>query len=168
MSWIYMNFYLQKKIVRFFRIVVKLIYLYISRTKQVNMYFVFTFKIYLVKASYMISCKIINKIAPGIPNIPTKIEVKKLRPIENPHAPPIKLIIYIKTPPKTEFKINLKILFNGKIKILPNKNRKTIQAKNVITLLPSICPPSLFLYFYVWNRTNILTLYMETNSALPK
>lgn len=42
---------------------------------------------------YIISCKIISKIAPGIPNMPTNIEVKKLIPIENPHAPPIKLII---------------------------------------------------------------------------
>ena len=47
---------------------------------------------------------------------------------------PIKLIMYIVTPPKMEFKTNLSTFFIGKIKILPNINKKHIHAKYVSIL----------------------------------
>lgn len=70
-----------------------------------------------------------NKIAPGTPNIPTKREVMILRPMWNPNTPPTKLMTNNRMPPKTEFNINFKIVLIGKIKILPNRNKKKIQAK---------------------------------------
>jgi len=63
-------------------------------------------------------------IAPGIPSIPTKIEVSKFNPIWKLKNEPIRLIININKPPKTEFIINLKIVFIGTINNLPNINKK--------------------------------------------
>ena len=86
---------------------------------------------------------IIITIAPGIPKTPTKIEVIKFNPIWKLKNDPIKLIINIIIPPKTEFIIILNIVFIGIINILPNINKKKIQAKYVIILLKSTfitCP----------------------------
>lgn len=84
----------------------------------------------------------INNIAPGIPNIPTNIEVKIFNPIWKLNIEPIKFIAYINIPPKIEFTINLHILFIGKINILPIKNIKNIQANIVIKLFVSkLYPP---------------------------
>ena len=77
-------------------------------------------------------------IAPGIPKMPTKIEVIKFNPIWKLKKEPIKLIINIVNPPRIEFKINLSIVFIGTINILPNINKKKIQAIYVIILLKSI------------------------------
>lgn len=75
-----------------------------------------------------------SKITPGIPKIPTKMEVPTFNPIWNEKAPPIKLIIKIRIPPKIEFAINLKIAFNGIENIFPTTHRPTIQPKIIITV----------------------------------
>ena len=54
-------------------------------------------------------------------------------PIWKLNPAPIKLIMYIVTPPKMEFKTNLSTFFIGKIKILPKINKKHIHAKYVRT-----------------------------------
>ena len=82
-------------------------------------------------------------IAPGIPKIPTKIEVIKFNPIWKLKNDPIRLIINIVNPPKIEFITNLNIVFIGMINILPNINKKKIQAIYVIIYLKSTfttCP----------------------------
>ena len=94
----------------------------------------------------------IKHTAPGNPNKPTTILVKIFNPIWKPKLAPIKLIIKMANPPKTELKTNFKIFFNGTIKILPKINKKQIQAKYVIRF-PSILPSSIFylkflLHFY--------------------
>lgn len=73
--------------------------------------------------------KRISSIAPGKPNIPTTIAVTIFRPIWNPHIPPIKFIINISIPPKTEFSISLNKAFSGTAKILPIINNNNIHAK---------------------------------------
>lgn len=78
---------------------------------------------------------IIKHTTPGNPNNPIIILVKKFNPIWNPNVPPIKLMIYITTPPKIEFITNFRILVSGTIKILPNIKIKQIQAKYVIILI---------------------------------
>ena len=69
--------------------------------------------------------------------MPTNIEVIKFNPIWKLKKDPIKLIINIVNPPRTEFKTNLSIVFIGTINIFPNMNKKKIQAIYVIILLKS-------------------------------
>ena len=83
---------------------------------------------------YNIKLIIIKHIAPGIPSIPTIIDVKKLSPMWNPHIPPIRLIANIINAPKIELKINLIIHLIGMIKIFPIINKKQIHAKKIIVL----------------------------------
>ena len=61
----------------------------------------------------------INIIAPGIPKIPTKIDVMILSPIVNHQIPPIKLIIKINNPPSTVFINNFNIFLIGNKNIFP-------------------------------------------------
>ena len=49
----------------------------------------------------------------------------------------------------TEFNINFKILFNGKIKIFPRIKRKKMQAKKVIAILKFMFMNHSFLYKYM-------------------
>lgn len=77
---------------------------------------------------------IIRQIAPGIPSIPTIIDVKKFKPMWKPHIPAIRLIANIINPPKIELKINFIINFKGTIKIFPIINKKQMQAKKIIVL----------------------------------
>ena len=55
----------------------------------------------------------------------------------NPKFAPIKFIINIHTPPRTELNISFNILFSGHKKIFPNINKTIIQVKIVITELKS-------------------------------
>ena len=80
----------------------------------------------------IVNFKIIRSIAPGIPSIPTNIDVKTFKPIWNENIPPTKFITNIIKPPNTEFKINLKILFNGIKNIFPIINKKIMHPKNTI------------------------------------
>ena len=75
---------------------------------------------------------IIKQIAPGIPSIPTIIAVKKLSPIWNPHAPPIKFISIIIKTPSMELNTNFIIHFIGTMNIFPIINKKHIHAKKII------------------------------------
>lgn len=92
---------------------------------------------FLTHIFHIINFNIINKTAPGIPNIPTKIDVIKFNPIWNPHKPPIRFIIYIISPPIIELPINLNILLNGSTKIFPNITKNNIQTIKVIITLKS-------------------------------
>lgn len=76
-------------------------------------------------------------IAPGIPRIPTKIEVTKFNPMWKLKNEPTRLIKNIINPPSTEFIINFHIVFIGIINSFPNINKKKIQAIYVIILLKS-------------------------------
>lgn len=67
-------------------------------------------------------------IAPGIPKSPIKIEVIKFKPIWNPKAFPIKLMMKMSTPPNIELMTNFSIVLIGTIKTFPNINKKIIQA----------------------------------------
>ena len=60
-----------------------------------------------------------NKIAPGIPNKPTNTAVIAFMPICNPHAVPIKFIMYNNIIPIIEFTSSFIINFIGTIKIFP-------------------------------------------------
>lgn len=109
---------------------------------------------------------IINKIAPGMPSIPINIEVKIFNPIWKLNIEPIKFIIYIKSPPKIEFNINLHILLIGKINILPIKNIKNIHANIAIKLFVSkLYPPRKFIFSipYAIPWTNITLSYFISN-----
>lgn len=55
----------------------------------------------------------INKIAPGIPKIPTVNAVPIFNPIWKEKALPIKLMIVINIPPKIEFSAIFPIIFKG-------------------------------------------------------
>ena len=57
--------------------------------------------------------------AHGIPNIPTKIAVPAFKPIWKFQMLPIKLMIKIRNPPKTELIASFPIAFSGIEKILP-------------------------------------------------
>lgn len=70
-----------------------------------------------------------NKIAPGSPNIPTKIAVIIFIPMWNWKLEPTILTSKIKTAPKIEFIINFIILISGTVKNLPNINKNIIHAK---------------------------------------
>ena len=72
-----------------------------------------------------------RKIAPGIPKIPTIIQVTKLMDICIPIISPIKFIAIISNPPKSELNINFKIHFIGIINILPIRNKRHTHAKKV-------------------------------------
>ena len=101
-------------------------------------------------------------IAPGIPKIPTKIEVIKFNPIWNSKKEPIKLIINIINPPSTEFITNLHIIFIGTINILPNINKKNIHAMYVIILLKSILNHSpIFILYLSFNNITINKFYAK-------
>ena len=78
--------------------------------------------------------------APGKPNNPTKILVKILSPIWNPHIPPTRFIKNIVTPPKTELITSFKIFFIGTINILPKINKKHMHAKYVIIFVSILIP----------------------------
>ena len=82
--------------------------------------------------------------------MPTKIEVIRFNPIWKLKKEPMKFIINIINPPNIEFIINLNIIFIGTINILPNINKKKIQATYVIILLKStfITCPFLILLLY--------------------
>ena len=87
--------------------------------------------------------------APGIPSIPTTIEVKIFNPIWKPKLAPTKLIIYIKTPPNIELNTNFKIFFIGNINILPIKNKKHIHATNVNIFVSKKSPQKLINYLLI-------------------
>lgn len=91
---------------------------------------------------------IINKIAPGIPNSPTKIDVNRFNPIWKSNIAPIQLIPYIINPPSIEFNISFNILLIGSINILPNINKKQIHAKYVINVLSKLNHLVLLLHLY--------------------
>lgn len=75
------------------------------------------------------NCKIVNKTAPGIPNILTNKMVIKFNPIWKLKDAPTRLMIYIKSAPNKEFAKSLIINFKGTIKILPNTNKIHIPDK---------------------------------------
>lgn len=75
------------------------------------------------------SLTIIIHIAPGSPSKPTKMLVIKLIPICKFILAPKRFINQITIPPSIEFKTSFKTFFIGTIKILPNINKKQIQAK---------------------------------------
>lgn len=77
-------------------------------------------------------------IAPGIPSIPTKMDVIILSPIWKLKNEPIRFIINIVIPPSIEFTTNFNIVFIGTINIFPNINKNIMQAIYVIILLNSI------------------------------
>ena len=79
-------------------------------------------------------------------------------PIWNPKFAPIKLIIYIHTPPSIELNINFNILLSGIINIFPNINKTIIQVKKVIIILKSKVN-HLFINFYDLLWTNITFIY---------
>ena len=83
------------------------------------------------KAFYNNKVITIKQIAPGIPRIPTIIDVIKLSPMWKPHIPPIKLIANMSMAPNIELKINLIIHLIGTIKILPIINKKHMHAKKI-------------------------------------
>ena len=86
---------------------------------------------------------------PGSPSNPTKILVKILRPIWNPHIPPTRFIKKIVTPPKIELITNFKIFFIGTIKTLPKINKKHMHAKYVIIFVSILIPlQTLFIHLY--------------------
>lgn len=89
--------------------------------------------------------------APGIPKIPTNMEVIIFKPIWKLKNPPIKLMIKIITPPIIELNINFKIVFNGTIKIFPIINKKNKHATKAIILFVSkstTCPYQIIWYFF--------------------
>ena len=83
------------------------------------------------------SVNIINKIAPGIPNIPTTNAVPIFKPIWKPKFAPIRFIKNIIIPPTIEFPINFNIPFNGQANILPNIKIDITHTANVIKILLS-------------------------------
>lgn len=93
------------------------------------------FKIFYV--IYINSLISTTNIAPGIPKIPTVIEVIIFNPIWKFKNPPIKLIIRIIIPPSIEFIINFNIVFSGTINTFPAINKKNRHATKAITLLYS-------------------------------
>ena len=103
-----------------------------------DMNFAFLCKNYTINFNRSIIFSTTSNAAPGTPNNPTIIAVKRFKPMWNPKFIPTRFIIYIRIPPKTEFITNFKILLSGMINILPNINKKIIHAKNVITVFKSI------------------------------
>lgn len=100
----------------------------------------------MVKAvfSYAIYINIANtasNIAPGIPNIPTTSAVTTFIPICNPHTVPTMLITYNNTAPKSEFIINLVIIFIGIINIFPTINIPIIHTTYTNNILTSMLSP---------------------------
>ena len=83
----------------------------------------------------------VSNIAPGIPNIPTTSAVTTFIPICNPHAVPTMLITYNNTAPKSEFIINLVIIFIGIINIFPTINIQIIHATYTNNILTSMLSP---------------------------
>lgn len=66
--------------------------------------------------------------------MPTKREVPTLSPIWNEKAPPIRLIIKMRSPPRMEFITNLKIAFNGIENIFPTIHKPIIHPIIIITV----------------------------------
>lgn len=94
--------------------------------------------------------------APGSPSNPTKILVKILSPMWNPHIPPTRFIKNIVSPPKMELIISFKIFFIGTINILPKINKKHMHAKYVIIFVSIFIPLyTLFINLYEFIWTNI-------------
>ena len=86
---------------------------------------------------------------PGNPSNPTKILVKILSPMWNPHIPPTRFIKKIVTPPKIELITNFKIFFIGTINTLPKINKKHMHAKYVIIFVSILIPlQTLFIHLY--------------------
>lgn len=75
-----------------------------------------------------------SRIAPGIPKIPTRIEVPTFNPMWNEKAPPIKFITKMRSPPKTEFTINLKIALRGIENSFPTIHKPMMQPIIIITV----------------------------------
>lgn len=79
--------------------------------------------------------------------MPTNIAVTIFKPIWKFHTAPIKFIININSPPKTEFIINLNNAFNGTENIFPiihktiihPKITKALEKSNFITIPLVIC-----------------------------
>ena len=69
------------------------------------------------------NCNIVNKTAPGIPNMLTNKMVKKFNPICKLKGAPIKFMIYIIKAPNKELIKSLIINFKGTIKILHKINK---------------------------------------------
>ena len=83
----------------------------------------------------------VSNIAPGIPNVPTTSDVITFIPICNPHTVPTMLITYNNTAPKSEFIINLIIIFIGIINIFPTINIPIIHATYTNNILTSMLSP---------------------------
>ena len=79
---------------------------------------------------------------------------------------PIIFIINIKIPPKIEFKINLKIFFNGTIKIFPKINRKIIQDKKASILLMSKYITSGKVYDITWTNITVSCCFLYARNFL--
>ena len=97
----------------------------------------------------------ISSIAPGIPKSPTNTAVITFNPIWNPQAEPIKFIINISNPPKTEFTINLNNAFNGTENIFPIIHKTAIHPKITKALEKSNFYHHSFSNMYDKNWTNI-------------
>lgn len=87
--------------------------------------------------------------------MPTNIAVTIFKPIWKFHTAPIKFIININSPPKTEFIINLNNAFNGTENIFPIIHKTTIHPKITKALEKSNFYHHSFSNMYDKNWTNI-------------
>jgi len=83
-----------------------------------------------------------NSKAPGIPQIPTKTDVTRFKPICMPQLPPIWLITNINTPPNIEFIIIFIIFHIGILNNAPSAIISITHPAIIIVLLMSkVIPP---------------------------
>lgn len=87
--------------------------------------------------------------------MPTNIAVTMFKPIWKFHTAPIKFIININSPPKTEFIINLNNAFNGTENIFPIIHKTIIHPKITKALEKSNFYHHSFSNMYDKNWTNI-------------
>ena len=87
--------------------------------------------------------------------MPTNIAVTIFKPIWKFHTAPIKFIININSPPKTEFIINLNNAFNGTENIFPIIHKTNIHPKITKALEKSNFYHHSFSNMYDKNWTNI-------------
>ena len=87
--------------------------------------------------------------------MPTNIAVTIFKPIWKFHTAPIKFIININSPPKTEFIINLNNAFNGTENIFPIIHKTIIHPKITKALEKSNFYHPSFSNMYDKNWTNI-------------
>ena len=99
----------------------------------------------------------IKRIAPGIPSIPTIIDVIIFKPIWKSKDVPIILIIQIASPPRKVFNINLNIFLIGNRRIFPKIKIKIIQVITETIIVISITITWLNVWWTKYNYANFST-----------